>query len=158
MGLGIANRIAVVKSNSDFKFDRRLTSIRYKSLESKTTIANLIRNRSIFDINRYKLIIINRFRYKFDLLIDWIDQMSIIQWKIVEFISKIVEFNREWSNLLENGRIWSKKTDFQSNLTIFDLNWKLDSNSDRDFEVRFEFRPRFPIETVTTIDRTVEFG
>ena len=46
----------------------------------------------------------------------------------------MVKFTRKWSNQKEN------LTNFRSNSTIFDLNQKLDSNSDRDFELSRRFR------------------
>ena len=73
--------------------------------------------------------------------------MSIIQSKIVKFITKIVKFNRKWSNLVEKDGFLNKidkfliKFDhFRLNSTIFDINLKLDSNSDRDFESSRRFR------------------
>ena len=48
MRLGSPNRIHVVESNLESKFDRRISSIRYKSLKSETTISNSIYNRYIF--------------------------------------------------------------------------------------------------------------
>ena len=54
--LGIANPIVVVESNSDFKFDRRLTSIRISTIWIESTIAISIYNRSFFDIFSIKSI------------------------------------------------------------------------------------------------------
>ena len=68
-------------------------------------------------------------------------------------------------NLIENGRIWTKirlfrsnSTNIQSNLTIFDINLKLNLNSDRDFEVRFEFGLRFRIVAAILMDFSNKFG
>ena len=52
MRLGIANQIVVVKSNPKSEFDRRLMTIRIPTIKIESTIAMLIQNRSIFDINR----------------------------------------------------------------------------------------------------------
>ena len=67
--------------------------------------------------------------------------MSIIQSEIVEFISKIVEYNQKWSNLIKKVRFsiiidkfLIKFNHFRLNSTIFDINSKLESNSDLDFE------------------------
>ena len=76
----------------------------------------------------------------------------------------MVEFNQKWSNLQENGWIWMKirlfrsnSKNFWSNSTIFDINSKFDLNSDRDFEVRFKFGPRFRIVAMISMDFSNKF-
>ena len=90
MRLGIANWIVVVESNSDSKFDRRLTSIRISTILIESTIA-------IFDINRYK---INLFSVKsifFDIKLSF-NRLKSIKCRL---------FNQNWSNYIKHGQFWS---------------------------------------------------
>ena len=128
MRLGSPNWINVVKSKSKSKFDRRLSSIWISRFNSRW------RSRFRLKIDLFS-IKIDRYRYKFDLLID-------LNWSNVDYSienrwiwSKMVKCDRKLSILVVIFYFLIKFDQFQWNSTIFDINLNLKSKSDIDFEI-----------------------
>ena len=133
MRLGPMNRIVDDSESKAVNFDHRLTMIRIPTISIESTITILIQNQYIFYINQFKLIIFHILLIKRSI---WINLMSIIQSKIIEFDQKYSNFIKKVVNdgqirpfLIKFDNFWYKFEKFE--FKIEDFESKSSRRSDR---------------------------